>query len=190
MIHLDKLLVVDLESTCWRSTRDKGKQVPDIIQIGACLVDIKSLDLDDREGIYVRPTRSKVSEFCTSLTGIQEKTLREEGVLFKDACQKLRQDCSSHKRVWASWGDHDRRMVRNQCRDLNIPYPFSNQHLNVQILFSLKYGLAYEVSLGRALQIAQVSVPENLHNASIDAHWTAHLLVEILREEKKLNDLL
>jgi inhibitor of KinA sporulation pathway (predicted exonuclease) len=63
---LDKIVVVDLETTCWEK-RERG-QMMEVIEMGLCSLDIGSGDITDRQSILVRPVYSMVSEFCTKLT--------------------------------------------------------------------------------------------------------------------------
>ena len=86
-IMTDKLIVVDLEATCWKKQPPPGQQ-NEIIEVGVCLLDTETLAIEDNRGILVKPTRSKVSEFCTKLTSLTQEMV-DDGVSFAESCATL-----------------------------------------------------------------------------------------------------
>jgi inhibitor of KinA sporulation pathway (predicted exonuclease) len=178
-VPLDKIVVVDLEATCWRGYPPKG-QTNQIIEIGVCLLDIKTHEITDSLGILVKPTRSKVSEFCTELTTITQEMLDEEGIPLKDACDLLFNEYNSKKRVWASFGDYDRRMLETDCKAHSIKYPFGKKHINVKILFALKEKLNKEMGMARGLRHLKIPLEGTHHRGVDDAYNTAKLLASCL----------
>jgi inhibitor of KinA sporulation pathway (predicted exonuclease) len=81
---LDKILVVDLEATCWNGPIPEG-MVNEIIEIGVCLLDVNTGEITDNRGIIVKPEHSVVSEFCTELTTITPELVEKEGISLQDA---------------------------------------------------------------------------------------------------------
>jgi hypothetical protein len=57
---LDKIVAVDVESTCWEGNPPPG-QVSEVIQVGVCTVDTKSLERAEKRSILVKPVRSEAS---------------------------------------------------------------------------------------------------------------------------------
>ncbi len=112
---LDKIVVVDVESTCWEGDPPPG-QVSEIIQVGVCTVDAKSLERAEKRSILVKPVRSAVSEFCGRLTGLTTESLASAGTL-ADAVAILKKDYRAKDRLWASWGDYDRRQFERVCKE-------------------------------------------------------------------------
>ena len=66
---LDKIVVVDIEATCWEGKLPEG-MISDIIEVGVCLLDVETGEITDNRGILVKPERSTISPFCTELTTI------------------------------------------------------------------------------------------------------------------------
>jgi hypothetical protein len=64
---LDKIIVIDLESTCWEGPPPEG-QVSEIIEIGVVTLDVASLERVEKQSILIKPVKSQISEFCTKLT--------------------------------------------------------------------------------------------------------------------------
>ena len=175
---LDRIIVVDLESTCWEGPPPPG-QVSEIIEIGVAVVDAASLERVEKHSILVRPVLSQVSEFCTRLTTLTADQLASAGSL-ADAAQVLRKEFRSKDRLWASWGDYDRRQFERVCGELGVGYPFGPGHLNVKTLFAVAHGLDAELGLDTACQRLGLAF-EGTHHRGVDDAWNiAGLLTGLL----------
>lgn len=189
---LDKINVVDVEASCWDSSEgycppmeDGSPQVNEIIEIGICVVDTESLERISKESILVKPEHSKVSEFCTELTTLTQEQVNK-GIRFKQACEQLRERYSSHKRLWASFGDYDREQFRRQCREYGwAPYPFGVGHLNIKHIFPLAYGLKKEIGMARALEIAGLGFEGTIHRGVDDSYAIGSILIDIIKRMRQ-----
>ena len=181
--QLDRVLVIDVESTCW-DTRPPPGQISEIIEIGICTVDLASLERRDKQTIFVKPAQSEISQFCTDLTGITARMV-EAGVSLSDACEALTTQYASRERLFASWGDYDRGQFQRNCRHYNLDYPFGPTHLNVKNLFSLGFGLARELGIDGAFDRLGLTM-EGTHHRGIDDAWNiAHLLCLLLKRMRR-----
>ena len=177
---LDKILVVDVESTCWEGYPPSG-QMSEIIEIGICTVDVATLTPGDKRCIFVRPVQSQVSEFCTRLTTITDEQLRGAEPL-QAALRVLRHDFRSHERLWASWGDYDRRQFERNCAARGLGYPFGIGHLNVKTLFAVGTGLSREVGIDEACHQVEIEM-EGTHHRGVDDAWNiAKVLCLLLKK--------
>lgn len=176
--RLDKILVVDVEATCWHGGPPPG-QAREIIEVGLTLLDVPSLTRGSKTSLLVRPTTSEVSAFCTELTTLTADQVAG-GLSFAGACAELAGRHQAADRMWASWGDFDRTLFEDQCRREEVPYPFGPTHLNVKSLFALARGLRAEVGMLKALE--QAGVPhEGTHHRGHDDSWNiAALLAGLL----------
>ena len=165
---LDKILVIDLESTCWDGPPPEG-QTSEIIEIGIATIDVATLTRQEKHSILIKPTRSEVSEFCTRLTTLTADQLRDAGTL-ADATKTLKKQFRSQDRLWASWGDYDRRQFERACKDANVGYPFGISHLNVKTLFAITHGLDREVGLDMAYDQLGLTM-EGTHHRGVDDAW-------------------
>ena len=179
---LDQILVVDIEATCWPGPTPEGQQ-SEIIEIGVCPLDVVTGDLLEKRSILVRPERSKVSEFCTELTGLTQKQVMNKGLPFNKACALLEREYGSKKRMWASYGDYDRNQFERQCEARGVSYPFSSSHMNVKSLVGVIYALPYEVGMLRALEIMGIEMEGTLHRGSDDAWNVARILARLLQRQ-------
>ena len=180
--RLDKILVIDLESTCWEGPPPPG-QVSEIIEIGVCAVDLASLERVEKRSILIKPVRSEVSEFCTRLTTLTSDHLKGAGSL-GDATRILKKELFSQERLWASWGDYDRRQFERVCKEQGIGYPFGISHLNVKTLFAVALGSERELGLDEAY--ARLGLPlEGTHHRGADDAWNiAGVLCRLLRRNR------
>ncbi|MFB9907190.1 exonuclease domain-containing protein [Allokutzneria oryzae] len=176
---LARVLVVDVEATCWDGAPPRG-QVSEIIEIGVCVLDTATLERGERRAVLVRPERSEVSPFCTELTTLTAADVAS-GLSFVDACASLREDFGARDLVWASYGDYDRKQFQRQCDATGTPYPFGPRHINVKTLFALAHNLTAEVGMDRAVELAGLSL-EGTHHRGVDDAWNiAALLAGLLR---------
>lgn len=176
---LDKILVVDIEATCWNGPNPPGMH-NDIIEIGVCLLDVQTGEIIDIKGIIVKPERSNVSPFCTELTTITQEMVDSEGISFKDACNLLRKEYLSQSRAWASFGAYDQRQFVRQCGDMGVPYPFGPSHINVKTLFALKHRLAHEQGMAGALAMLDIPLEGTHHRGVDDAKNIAKIMYKLL----------
>jgi len=68
---LDRILVIDVEATCWEGNPPPG-QTSEIIEIGLCMLDVPTLTRAEQRTIIVRPVCSRVSAYCTQLTTLTQ----------------------------------------------------------------------------------------------------------------------
>jgi inhibitor of KinA sporulation pathway (predicted exonuclease) len=183
---LDKLIVIDVEATCWEGDPPDGQE-SEIIEIGVCVLDIVTGDRVGRQAILVKPERSEVSPFCTELTTLTQAQVNG-GVSFDHACRILRRKFQARDRTWASYGDYDRRLFEKQCQGLNITYPFGSTHINIKNLVALFCGLPREIGMLQAMSLLDLPV-EGTHHRGVDDAWNTGLLLAklILQHRNVLN---
>lgn len=166
--NLDRIIVIDIEATCWENSPPPGEE-NEIIEIGICPVDIATGERSSKESILVKPERSRVSEFCTKLTTLTQAEV-DRGISFKAACGMLKSKYLTHQRVWASYGNYDRRQFERQCQSQQISYPFNPRHINIKTLLAIVYSLPREVGMAEALEILQLPL-EGTHHRGVDDAW-------------------
>ncbi|WP_432116592.1 exonuclease domain-containing protein [Streptomyces sp. S1] len=177
MEHGGLVNVVDVEATCWEGQRPPG-QVSEIIEIGLTVVDLDARERLSRHRILVRPVRSRVSAFCTELTGLTQAEV-DTGLDFTAACRLLATTYEAGRRPWASWGEYDRKQFTHQCRATGAPYPFGWRHTNAKMVFTEAYGLARRPGMAQALEVAGLPLEGRHHRGEDDAWNIAALVLRI-----------
>ncbi|MEU6247654.1 3'-5' exonuclease [Glycomyces sp. NPDC047010] len=172
---MDTLLnVIDVEATCWEGQPPAGA-VSEIIEIGLTVVDLAAGERLAKHRILVRPKRSRVSEFCTELTGLTQAEV-DTGIEYADACALLVKEHRADSRPWASWGDYDRNQFQRQCKATGTRYPFGSRHTNAKLVFTEANGLKRRPGMATALEIAGLPLDGRHHSGADDA-WNIAALV-------------
>jgi inhibitor of KinA sporulation pathway (predicted exonuclease) len=175
------ILVVDVEATCWKdewSISPYKKRRNEIIEVGITEIDTKTKTLGDSHSIMVIPPTEEISEFCTELTTITQDLINKEGISFRDMIDKLMHEFKSANKIFASWGDYDRRCFERNIEWNSTPYPFSNMHLNVKALFAAKFGhTGGQEKCGLDLGIQMEGVA---HRGVDDSRNIAKILIKLL----------
>ena len=184
--QLDVILVIDIESTCWEGHPPQG-QSSEIIEIGICPVKVKSLARTEKRSILVRPEWSEISEFCTGLTTLTPDMFAVAGTL-GGAVRILQQEFHSKDRLWASWGDYDRRQFERVCREHGVAYPFGPTHLNVKTLFATAIGDDREMGLDGAYNRLGLPLEGTHHRGGDDAWNIAAVLCLLLKEMRRVTE--
>jgi inhibitor of KinA sporulation pathway (predicted exonuclease) len=161
------LLIIDLEATCC----DRGKVPRDemeIIEIGAVLLDGKTLETVSEFGTFIKPVRHPVlTPFCTKLTTITRADV-DGAPLFPEALAQLKAwlepypDC-----LFSSWGAYDRGQFLQDCAFHDLPFPFPEAHLNLKKAFAEAKGLKKRPGMGQALGMLGLEL-EGTHHRGID----------------------
>jgi inhibitor of KinA sporulation pathway (predicted exonuclease) len=176
--RLDVILIVDVEATCWEGAPPRGEE-NEIIEVGVCTLEVATGRRREKRSIVVRPERSSVSPFCTALTTLTQEQV-DAGVSFKEACATLKGELKAHDRLWASYGDYDRRMFERQCQARGVAFPFGPSHLNVKSLFAVAHALPREVGMAEALERVGAPLEGTHHRGGDDAWNIAGLLARLL----------
>jgi inhibitor of KinA sporulation pathway (predicted exonuclease) len=171
-----KIIVVDLEATCWKDNKTFQREHSEIIEIGICLIDIATGDITQNKGILVKPDHSRVSEFCEELTTISQSMIDTEGVGLKTAVELLLTEYNTQDYIWSSYGGYDKSMFIRQCKAKNIKYPFGADHINVKELFKEKSKMNKSVGMKKALNILKIQQKGTHHRGVDDAYNIAKIL--------------
>jgi len=178
---LDKVVIVDLEATCWDGDIPPD-QTSEIIEIGACFLNMRNWEIENKTSYIIKPRYSEVSEFCTQLTTLTKEQVKK-GILFGDARNKFAKEFGTRNRSWWSWGDYDRRQFQKNCDLYKVDYPFGSGHMNAKTLFALKYQMSKEPGIAKALGMLGIQFEGTPHRGSDDAYNIARVLRHLLRSE-------
>lgn len=181
-----KIFVVDVESTCWEKEPPKG-QKSEIIQIGITVVNSKEIKIEESMSFFTRPIFSKVSEYCTELTGITPEQVAK-APLFSDVCHKLQNMGLKHY-TWASYGDYDRTMFYKNCdyyEDGCDLYPFGLRHWNIKDLIGHTANWSKNRGVLESLDFIGENFEGRHHDGQDDSKNIAKVLVYLLKKMKGL----
>jgi len=176
---LDRIIVIDVESTCWEDKTVAIKNVSEIIQIGVAALDVNTLTVVQQSNFMVKSKYSKVSPFCTRLTGLTQEDV-DKGADFAEVIEALSSDYEIKDRPWASYGDYDRNQFHRNCHNHEIEYPFGDRHINIKTLVAAAMKWPSEEAMDVALKFIGLPLMGRHHDALDDATNAASILAFVL----------
>lgn len=173
-----KLLIVDLEATCWKDEPSLAAE-SEIIEIGAVVFDPDSTTVEQQLQTFVRPVRHPLlSDFCTQLTTIRQTDI-DSAPVFPMALALLVDCCLGRSPVlFSSWGDYDRNQLERDCAFHGVKYPFGKRHFNIKAHFAATKRCR-PCSLGQALAMLHMSFDGSPHRGIDDARNIARVLTKL-----------
>ncbi|XP_017778854.1 PREDICTED: ERI1 exoribonuclease 2 [Nicrophorus vespilloides] len=195
------LLVLDFEATCWN--KNECSAPSEIIEFSVVLYDIKLCKILNQFQQYVMPFEyPKLSNFCTSLTGITQKQV-DAGVpigtcllLFnnwlKDLYKKHKfvfdsKDADKKQCAFVTWSDWDLGIcLRKECKRKNIPKSdVFNKWIDLRALYMEFYNRRPK-GLEGALSEVGLKFVGKQHSGLDDAKNTAYLAGRMISEGVEL----
>ncbi|XP_056648265.1 ERI1 exoribonuclease 2 [Diorhabda sublineata] len=190
------LLVIDFEATCWnRNDPDRGYS--EIIEFPCILYSVEGNKIISYFQQYVMPIENtKLSKFCTELTGISQQTV-DNGVPLK-TCMMLFLKWLEHIKnkynvsigkfvpnncIFATWSDWDiRNCLKNECRRKQIVLPeIFTKWIDIRALYTKHYMRRPKGLLG-ALGELGLEFEGRQHCGLDDAKNTAKLVGRMVSE--------
>jgi inhibitor of KinA sporulation pathway (predicted exonuclease) len=174
----DRVVVFDLELTCWDTPVPPAGEEPEIIQIGWCLLDPVTGERFDRQHLMVRPAKSRISAYCTALTGITPTDVRR-GNSLRDVCVRMTK-MGLRQYACAGYGD-DLGCLLEHCAKSGAESPLSDSYINVALLVQLASNTYKGVGLDKACKSLGFDPEGTAHRADWDAWNAARVLGALLR---------
>lgn len=176
----DYFLIVDLEATCCDQRRIP-RYAMETIEIGAVMVEAKTLTVVDEFCTFIKPVRHpQLTAFCTELTSIQQKDVNI-APLFPEALTIFKAWLYQYNNfVFCSWGDYDKKQIEQDCVFHQVPYPISAVHINIKKRFTEVQQLKKRFGMAGALKLAGLELEGTHHRGIDDARNMARLMPYIL----------
>jgi len=187
---MDVLLIVDVESTCWKD-RYASTRTPEIIELGGTTL----MNVDGRLEIlgsfseFIKPQlHPEISKFCTKLTSIVQKDV-ENASSFTDAIRSFREKAketingmSCRRMVFGSWSPYDRKAIRKDCKRNGLRYPFG-RYWDIERSFSDYMQEQRLYSVTNALIALGEEYRGQIHRAISDAENTATIVQKSMSKD-------
>jgi len=180
---MDVLLIVDVESTCWKD-RYASTRTPEIIELGGTTL----MNVDGELKVmgsfceFIKPQlHPELSKFCKKLTSIKQIEV-DDAPDFSTALKNFREKAkqtvrgmSCRRMVFGSWSPYDRKQIRKDCKTHNLRYPFG-RYWDVEKSFSDYLGEQRLYSVTNALLALKEEYVGQVHRAISDAENTATIV--------------
>lgn len=177
-----KFAVLDIECTCWRrGTPHHNNNAHETIEIGMIFLDADFKKVDQLD-LYTLPMYNKtLSDYCIDLTGITQKYLNANAIPFPNA-MKIIAETITKDTIFCSWGDFDKRQLQRDCEEWDIPFPFSDEHINIKKEFMDKYKRK-KAGLQKACRILSLRFEGAPHNGLADANMTSQIFRRLRKSD-------
>ena len=170
-------IVLDMEwNQAWPGSAAARKALPlhgEIIQMGAVRL-LEDQTVADEFQILVRSHfYKKLNKKVSSLTGIKEAQLKEEGIPFSEAVERFRAWCGDDV-VFLTWGFDDIMILRENLSIHNLPSDWVLRWYNAQMIFNAQTdGSSNQRALKTAMELLHIEASRPAHDALGDAYHTA-----------------
>ena len=183
----NEIIIVDLEATCDDRTKKPSlvpKEQMETIEIGAVLVDTRTLAKVDELGLFVRPVRHPVlTDFCKELTTITQADV-DGALLFPEAAAQVERFLAGRRVLFGSWGDYDRNQLAQDAAYHRVQLPFAKHHVNLKKRFSEQLGEPKRFGMDGALARVGLTLEGTHHRGIDDARNIARLLPWITGKQR------
>lgn len=160
-----RYLVLDLEATCWQnSPYNKDMET---IEIGAVMLESPQGPVVSEFDTFIKPVIvPNLSEFCTSLTSIQQADV-DTAETFATAFPRFLEWVGAEPCVLCTWGDFDSRQLQKDCKRHQLEFPKGFvPHINIKRVFAKTMG-QYSMGMAQALEYLKIPL-EGRHHRGID----------------------
>lgn len=160
--------------------RFKKGQLSEIVEIGACKVDLKNKQIIDQIQIYVKPKSGYISKTTRKFINMSKEDLKKT-IPFRDAIQ-LFSSWLGTDYFLCSWGKDDKHHMINQCARSKISVDWFINYNDIQkpIGKLISTENQNQIGLKNALDLSEIEVSGKAHRGIDDAINTAHLFIKYI----------
>jgi inhibitor of KinA sporulation pathway (predicted exonuclease) len=173
-------VVYDLELV----KRFKKGQPSEIVEIGACKVDLDSKTITDQFQIYISPRSGYVTKSTRKFINMTKEDVKT-AVPFRTGIQKF-SEWLGEDYYLCSWGKDDRLHIVNQCARNKIKLDWFKNYNDIQQQIGqiLSPDPKNQLGLKNALELAGIEAVGQAHRGIDDAVNTAELLIKYIDQVK------
>ncbi|WP_100407940.1 3'-5' exonuclease [Bacillus solitudinis] len=161
--------------------RFKKGQLSEIVEIGACKVDIHNRNIVDHLQIYISPKRG-ISKSTRKFIKMTEEDVAN-AVSYQEGI-KIFKDWLGEDYYLCAWGKDDKFHLLNQCLRYHMNLNWLRNYNDIQIQISRLLKAEHALSLKSALALLNIVPTGKAHRGIDDAFNTAELF---LRFQPELN---
>lgn len=171
--------VIDLELTCYPDGIFPAGETREIIEVGLCELNLRTLTIKKTHSFPVIPTSSSVSPYCTELTGWTMSALKKHGFSYEKVCRLLAK-YGARNRLFISDSDDEAARIDEQCKRMGLENPLGDAQFNVATLFALLTMQSHNIPLDQMLSHFGMTFEGRPHRASFDAMNIARLFIKLM----------
>lgn len=169
--------VIDLELSCYPGDVFPEGERKEIIEVGLTTVDLRALVILKTYSFPVIPTMSKISPYCTELTGWTQKKLLRQGMPFARVMKILADKHGFKNRVLVTDHSGEAGALAAQCALMGIESPLGDEQHNISTVIAMATGNLENLSLDEKLALFGLQFEGPKHRGGNDSLNIARLLV-------------
>ncbi|HHY25264.1 MAG TPA: 3'-5' exonuclease KapD [Desulfitobacterium dehalogenans] len=177
-------LVVDFEFSVPRSYGKPRAWFPEIIEVGAIVLDSNGKLLVDKTfNAFVKPRFwPRLAEESYGITGIRQEDV-DQGIPLEEAIRHLQKLVLHQETYIVAWGDADRKVLGSVCEKYGLKYPFIwDNYIDLADQYKHYRSLDHLISLKKAIEENAIEQIGILHSALDDAINAAQVMAKIMSE--------
>ena len=175
-------LFLDFEFTMPESKASPEGFFPEIIEVG--IVSVLNGEVYDQFSSYVRPNKFPVlTERCKAFLNITQEQV-DQGISFEELVDSLKKYNSLYPSTVVTWGNMDMKVLRHNCLQANLPFPFTGQHRDLAMEYKKFFGEQNQTGLRKAVQeYGDEGVGK--HHCALDDAFTTYNIFKLVERDKK-----
>ncbi|MBS5793647.1 MAG: exonuclease domain-containing protein [Clostridiales bacterium] len=160
----------------------------EIIQIGAVKLD-NNFNIIDKINLYIRPNLYKeIHPYVEKITGLSADFLKDKPS-FKDAYIHFENFLGTEEHIFCTWGSGDlKALYRNLSYYKMLSSDLILKYIDIQNLTTkyLKYSKGGCIGLKTAIELLDLPIQQDFHDALNDALYTAEIFKKLSPEKLNL----
>ncbi|MHB1653114.1 MAG: 3'-5' exonuclease KapD [Desulfitobacteriaceae bacterium] len=170
-------LCIDFEFTVKRGYGSPRAWFPEIIEVGAVVMDQHGVINQEKYSTFVKPRFwPHTTDECFGITGIKQRDI-DQGIALEEALGQLKKMAPNPDTWLVAWGDADRRVLGNTCYKYGLDYPYLwGNYCDLAESYRTFLTLERKASLKNAVEAMEVKQIGILHSAMDDAINAAQVM--------------
>lgn len=174
-------LFLDFEFTMPENKTKPSGFFPEIIEVG--IVSVINDQVCDQFSAYIKPTHFPIlTERCKSFLNITQEQI-DQGISFEELIHSLKEYDRLRPTV-ITWGSMDMKVLRHNCLQANLPFPFTGEHRDLAMEYKMFFGERNQPGLRKAVQEYGKEGVGKPHCALDDA-FTTYNIFKLVEKDKK-----
>ncbi|KXG09667.1 3'-5' exonuclease KapD [Anoxybacillus rupiensis] len=175
-------LFLDFEFTMPENKTKPRGFFPEIIEAG--LVSVINGQVYDQFSSYVKPVHfPTLTERCKSFLNIAQEQV-DQGISFEELVHWLQEYDRLCPNTVVTWGNMDMKVLRHNCLQANLPFPFTGEHRDLAMEYKMFFGERNQTGLRKAVQEYGKEGVGKAHCALDDA-FTTYNIFNLVEKDKK-----
>ena len=178
----EQFLFVDFEFTMPEKGRRMKGFYPEIIEAG--IVTVVNDVVYERYSSYVVPVRYPVlTERCKSFLRISQEQVNQ-GISFYELVKKFNSLTKDFKNTVVTWGNMDMKVLRNNCDQAAISFPFKAKEVDLSMEYKRFFGDQNQTGLWKAVQeYGRDGIGK--HHRALDDALTTYNIFKLVEKDKR-----